>query len=408
MTWNTRLETLAFWLLLLVPLTAPVSRFASDVCLIFVAIFFLIHSIFTRDLAWLRHRWVQIALALWAYLVVRAVFTEEMVESVGRAASWLRFPIFAAAMAYWLLRDERRHRTLLYSLSIALGFMILDTFMQYLLGFDILGRAPIPNEGSPRLTGPFTSPRVGIMIIWLAVPAMAWWLMQPGRKSLLLGVLFTAGSALVIFLSGERMAFLLTGLAFILAFAILPASRIKMAGIGALTALLLSIAVWHNPGLMERQGQQTSEVVGEISGSIYGQIWQSGIEISKEHLWIGVGLRQFRVYCPDAAYGPVNNIEMRCNLHPHNMYLEWLVEAGLIGLIGFVGIVLCWLRPIPARFAELRRDPLCVGLLITLVIRLWPLASTTSFFTSWSAVPFWLMAGWWLAVLQPSYAKGQS
>jgi O-antigen ligase len=204
------------------------------------------------------------------------------------------------------------------------------------------------------------------------------------------------------------MAFLLTGLAFVLAFLILPASRLKMAAIGVLTGALLVVAVWQNPALIDRQGQQTSEVVGEISGSIYGQIWQSALAMSADHPVFGVGLRQFRELCPDPAYGPADNVEIRCNLHPHNMYLEWLVESGLTGLAAFMAMVVLWLKQGVGHFRQLRNDPLFIGLLITLCIRLWPLASTTSFFTAWSAVPFWMMVGWWLAVCRNNAAKEAS
>jgi O-antigen ligase len=90
------------------------------------------------------------------------------------------------------------------------------------------------------------------------------------------------------------------------------------------------------------------------------------------------------------------------------MYLEWLVESGLTGLAAFMAMVVLWLKQGVGHFRQLRNDPLFIGLLITLCIRLWPLASTTSFFTAWSAVPFWMMVGWWLAVCRNNAAKEAS
>ncbi|MDD3371914.1 MAG: hypothetical protein PHE27_08845, partial [Alphaproteobacteria bacterium] len=84
----------------------------------------------------------------------------------------------------------------------------------------------------------------------------------------------------------------------------------------------------------------------------------------------------------------------RCFIHPHNAYLEWFAEEGIVGLLGFtcfVGIVFVSL----ARRLVANRDSLILwGLAATVGVRLMPLFVTTSFFNNWAAVPFWLALGW--------------
>ena len=46
-----------------------------------------------------------------------------------------------------------------------------------------------------------------------------------------------------------------------------------------------------------------------------------------------------------------------------------------------------------------RRSLLFAGLVATMLMRLWPLAPTTSFFHNWSAIPLFLMIGWALSWL---------
>ena len=46
-----------------------------------------------------------------------------------------------------------------------------------------------------------------------------------------------------------------------------------------------------------------------------------------------------------------------------------------------------------------RRNVLFAGLVATVLMRLWPLAPTTSFFQNWSAIPLFLMIGWALSYL---------
>jgi len=401
---HQQLLAIAQWCTFATPLACAVSRFAADVLLVITAVLFLVHAIATRQSDWLKSSWVKIALVLWGYVVLRGFFAEDMLSSLGRGLSWGRFPVFAAALVYWVLHDEKSFHRMIISLSVAVGFMLLDTALQYFAGHDILGYASIPAEGSPRLTGPFSSPRVGIMLIWMGIPVLSYWLMDAqGKtrkdKTVLLGAAFAVGLLSVIFMSGERMALLLTGLSFVIAFFLLPVSKWLMMGIGVISAACVLLLAYTNPGLVQRQMGSTSEVVGEFSGSYYGQIWQSGMAMINDHPAFGVGLRQFRVLCPRADYGPTDNIAVRCNIHPHNIYLEWAVEAGLLGLSLFLGLISLWLRLAWQHVRELRYHPVFVGLLITLFIRLWPLATTTSFFTAWSAVPMWLMAGWLLAII---------
>lgn len=409
-----RLHQAAGWMCILIPIAAAFSRAVADILLVLTCLCFLLHAASTRRIDWLQERWFQIALLLWLYVVLRGFLVEEWASSVGRAASWLRFPLFAIALQYWVIQTPTHSRRLIYSMSLAVGFLILDTALQYLVGTDLLGREPVQSQDILRLTGPYSSPRVGIMIIWMAVPCMAYWLMRPGggmrsAPQIGLGAFFVVGSLVMIFASGERMAFLLAGLACVLAFFLLRIPRPLMMALALAGAGLLALLAINNETLIRRQLGSTSEVVKELDGSVYGQIWQSSIAMIKTHPVFGVGLRQFRERCPEAAFGATDfdTLDKRCNLHPHNMYLEWWSEAGIIGLGLFITIMgLILYRAIRA-FPQLRNHPIFIGLFITLLIRLWPLASTTGFFTSWSAVPFWLVAGWLLALIDREVTHSQ-
>ena len=90
---------------------------------------------------------------------------------------------------------------------------------------------------------------------------------------------------------------------------------------------------------------------------------------------------------------------MFCPMHPHNVVLEWLVYYGAVGLALFVVVLGLWLRMAWQHRQTIMADALCCGLFITLCIRFFPIASTASQFTAWSAVPLWLCVGWLIARL---------
>jgi O-antigen ligase len=152
------------------------------------------------------------------------------------------------------------------------------------------------------------------------------------------------------------------------------------------------------PSIYERQVNSTLQVVAALDESQYGVIWGRGLTIASEHPVLGVGMRNYRVMCPDASFGPMaepHNFP-RCSTHPHNFYLEWMLAGGVPALVVFVGAMALLLRDLFVHGD--RRNLLFAGLLATILMRLWP-APTTSFFLAWSAIPLFLVVGWALSYL---------
>lgn len=68
-------------------------------------------------------------------------------------------------------------------------------------------------------------------------------------------------------------------------------------------------------------------------------IWRGAGHLLKEHPFLGIGLGGFRVKYKEYSMGlDVPPIE-RSVILPHNLYLNLWLETGLIGLIGFLGMV---------------------------------------------------------------------
>ena len=395
---------IAFALTLIMPVAMAVSRAAADVCLIFVCLLFLAHSVKQRDFGWLQERWVQLALLLWAYMTLRSIFTIEMEEALRRAFFWIRFPLFAAAASHWVLPNAAARRLLFKVLVGAACFLVADTLIQYFFGMDLLMRPPTESEGAQRLTGPYSSPIVGIVMVWTAFPVLFGLLLtQEGKMrsaaKLIPGILFALAFLTAVFLTGERMALLLCGLGLVLAPLLLPVPLRLVLGMGVGAVLLMGTFAYFHPEKIERQVVSTVEIIKHLPDTNYGKIWGSALSIAEQHPLFGVGARHFRVHCPMERYGPVDeaSLVMRCNLHPHNYLLEWLSEFGLVGIGLFFAMVACWLGKVWRLFPAYRRDPVFTGITLALLLRLWPLASTTSFFISWSAVIFWLVVAWLLA-----------
>ena len=150
--------------------------------------------------------------------------------------------------------------------------------------------------------------------------------------------------------------------------------------------------------------EKFSDQMAHFSASHYGKLYASAVEIAVQNPITGLGAEGFRTGCPDPRYfrpsfdGSVadGGGAPICWNHPHNYYLEALVNGGFPGLILFSALGLAWLTAL-GRGLWRQPDPLRVALFAAAIIQLWPIASSTGFTSmpvgGWS----FLFLGWGLA-----------
>lgn len=387
------LATIIRWLGVLTPVAIVAGPSPADILCSAAAALFLVHAAWRRDFTWLRQDWLIVSLALWVYLCVRALFAPNVTTGLALALPFVRYVIFAAALQSLILTEAPWRQRLATAAIVSLSVLALDALLQYVTGWDIL-RNPLHQD---RIVAFHRHPWVGTKIAWLFIPAM---LMLVDRKRFLLAAGFGALCFVVIVLSGDRMALLLTLFEIGLLGLLFRKSR-RVFLIALLPGMaILGTILYLNPDVYRRQVVSSIELIKNLPKSPYGLIWTSALKMSRDHPLFGVGPRAFRDVCPDPKYGPLyphKSLEPRCATHPHNIYLEWLVESGLVGLGLFVLAMALVVRQFLYRLGRAPPDWVYAGLFVTLVARLWPLASSTSFHHAWSGVPFWLVVGWGLS-----------
>lgn len=100
---------------------------------------------------------------------------------------------------------------------------------------------------------------------------------------------------------------------------------------------------------------------------------------------IGGGIKNFNFYCHD---GPKKKIDIECNLHPHNYYLEILTETGLIG---FFIVLIIFIKSLHQSFykkyflAPSHNNKIIIPFIFLFFVEIFPIKSTGSFFTTGNA-----------------------
>jgi len=380
------------WLVPLVPVALVTVSGVADVFCSLVAIVTLLRAALARDWSWFERPWFIVLLLLWAYLMIRSGFAMQPGRSLGEAFVWLRYPVFAIAVSHVLNLPADRERFVKVIAGCVL-FLSVDAIVQYLIGYDIAAQ---PEQDDLRLTGPFGRPRVGITIAWLFLPPL---LALVERRRWPWAIAVGGTAILAILLSRERTSLVTLGIDALALLLVAPLWRRQIAIAAAACAAVLLLVAVARPALYQRQVGSTVQVVAKLDQSPYGVIWSRGLAIAEAHPVAGLGMRTYRVVCPDPAFGPLAEPHgyPRCSTHPHNYYLEWLIAGGIPAVAAFVVAMGLLLRDL-LMYGD-RRSLLFAGLVATVLMRLWPLAPTTSFFHNWSAIPLFLMIGWALSWL---------
>lgn len=379
-------------------LSGTVPEIAMDV----IAGLFLFHSIVSNDWGWCRKQWLACLMLLWIYMIARSLFVDpqHLAASLSHSALFIRYFIFAAAVAYWTFTDPAIRRQFIMVLGCVLVFVMGDGILQYITGRDLFGYDNTPFRsigGSARLSATFRKPIVGIMIAWFSFPVFLDLLGtdSPLRSRAFLVTLILALLAMaVISLSGERMALLLVLLGWGIAFLLLPKHRIKIIAIVIAGLLAVAGTAAVDPLVLKRQGGSTVHTLTNWWDSPYGMLLKTDMKMADINPTFGIGAYQFRIVCP-TLYPGMGEEELKsvCNIHPHNMYFEWLIEEGVIGLTLFVTFLIVVLARCMSLWRTAAHNPLFAGFFIAFILRVWPLASTTGLTSRWGASPFWLVFG---------------
>jgi hypothetical protein len=405
------LDRAALAALLVLPVFLMHGRSLGEAALGLVAATFLVRSVLAADLAWLRTTWLRIGLVWWAWLVVCSLpgiaVRGPGVSNTGallQALAMLRFLVFAAAMEHHALRAPAARRWFARVIAACFAYMAVHCLVQAATGANLYG-APRGPDGE--LTGPFDKPRVGPVLARLLPPVLlppaARLLAAGGTRAALGGYALVIGGVGLIVLIGQRMPLVLTVLG--LAVSALFLARLRRVALAAVAAgvLLIAASPVVAPRSYHRLVDEFSHQLATFGASHYGLIYVRAAAIAEARPLTGGGFDGFRNACRDPAmFAP--SLDGRpdgggaeiCTTHPHNFYVQALTDAGVPGLLLFVALATAWLAA-AGRGLHAASDPLRVGLFASLVMQLWPIASTSSFAVMPISGWFFLTLGWALA-----------
>ena len=334
----------------------------------------------------------------------------------------------------------------LFSL-ICTTFVSIDIIFQYITSFDLLG-----NKGFEKWnSGPFGDERIAgsylknfsflsffyifvkvknknsinLLLIFFIPLHLLGTLLSGNRMPL---ILFLFGCVLIILLiKNLRLIMSLSLIIFLSIFSILSKNDENIRNsygsfFAEINILKLIKTKTVNISNEKREVKKNEEVYIEEKDNIkegiilldntnYGRIYRTSMLMWKEKPFLGFGLKSFRIKCFDIldrdaikigkplfSYPEKDVIlpgKLACGNHSHNYYFELLSETGLIGTTLLIIFFLILLKDSFYCIKKYTKETdskmiLLLPFILGLILEIWPLRSSGSFFTTWNATYFWL------------------
>ena len=351
-------------------------------------------------------------LLFFSYFILNSFGAENFASSIKSSCSQIRFLLFAFFISSLTLKIENLKK-IIFILSLIVFLVSIDTLYQYFFGYDFFGIEADPHYNPGRLSGPFGKELiVGAYLTYFTIPLVAYFFLnlKDNKKSENFFLLITLTvSFLSILLSGERVSLII----FIVSFLIVILYKYK-AKIFLLYMLFfiifLSLGYKYNHNIKYRFDGFAKQVT-QLQNSPHGKLFSSAFIVGKNKIWTGAGLKNYREDCDILKNKNFIDLftkeKIDCSSHPHNIYLEIFSEGGLIGLSIFLTLIIYCFVFFRFVYNDINNKLkfIFISSLIILFSYIWPIKSSGSFFSTFSASFFWFYLGLVLLVTNTFYRK---
>ena len=342
-------------------------------------------------------------------LLVSSIFSSDPFFSLSSSLFYFRFGLFSIAVWYIIKTNENALKYFTYALLLAFVIVIIDGYIQYFYGQNILGY-PYTNGrlgglfGDELILGNYLSRLYPLLLglIFLNFINKKGYLYFTFLLFILIDIL--------IFLSGERVAFLnliISAFLIILLIDKWKKFRILSFAFSILVILIISIS---NVNVKNRMVDQTINKLGIGAETKYlfseehQNFYVSSIKMFFDKPLIGNGPKMYRKLCYDEKFFYVseNTGVNTCSSHPHGTYPQLFAEVGIIGSFPVI-FCFCYILffifnhlylKVSKNQTSLTDYQICI--IVAIFLSLWPIIPSGNFFGSWLSTIYYLPVGFLL------------
>ena len=411
-------------LLYLLPAALVTGPFLSDLIVSILALSFLIISIKKKIWNYYTSIFFKFFFIFYLYIVIRSIFAEDLFFSLKSSFFYIRFGVFSLAVWYLIDNNSQLIKKFTFWGILTLVLISLDAYIQIVFGKNIIGLPVVEQKisgifGSELVLGSYITRMLPLYVAGIIYSLKS----VDGIKYKLL-ILLTSCITLV-FLSGERSSFALMILYFI-SFVLFTKKWFKIKIISLITSIVfiiffatqserLQVRMIDNTltqfGLETIKEYQIAEIETRLHKELDFVIFSpshtihylTAYKMFKDNVVFGQGVKMYRMLCNKEKYY-INS--KSCVTHPHNTYVQFLAETGLIGFtfifLSFIYVVILLIKNLPILKKKHPINDYRICLLLCFLVTLWPITPNGNFFNNWLSIIYFLPVGFYLQDLKNS------
>ena len=397
-------------LLLIVPGLAT-GPFIPDLIVSITGIIFIIITIKQKEYNYYKSKVFILLLIFNIYLIINSLLSENIILSLESSLFYFRFIFLILSIWYAIENYDKFIKYFTNIFIITFALITFDAYVQFFTGQNLLGY-----NYNDRLSGIFNDELIlGSYLSRLLPLLFALLILSNNNFSIFLGIIFIFLIDVVIYLSGERLAFFNLILFTLIIFFLVEKWKFVRLISFIISMFIIFIISINSNVIYDRMILKTFNQITEKNQTLAEKNQESVIvenkyrifsiehentyltayKIFKDNVFFGIGSKNFREYCKKEKY----NYKFGCRNHPHNMYLQLLSETGVVGFIPvfllFIYLNLIFFKKFLNHFISNKwyfsDYKICV--ITSIYISIFPIAPSGNIFNNWLSIIYFLPIG---------------
>ncbi len=398
------LENIYFVLLSTIPLTIVIGPSVSliNILLIF---FIFVFSFGLKNISNLKkNSTFLILIILYLYLIFNSIISVDYKEGFLRNFGFLRYIALFLAINYFFYTYKKKDH-LLTIWAIIIFIVVFDSYFENFFGKNLLGYGEKYRTANARIVSFFKDEAIvggyllGFIFIIIGFYFDKFKSKSTNFKILLFFIIISLIICIVI--SGERSNTIKSVVALFIFIYLNKNLNFKIKGFITLTTVISVFLIITNSFYLKVRyyDQFLSQFSGSEQGQLYlkqnmyFKIYKSSYEVFKNYPIFGVGNKNYRVvttqYFEKKNFQSDENDVYFITTHPHQIYLEFLSEHGIIGTLILLSIFFFLIFK-NLKVIILSRNSLQLGCFAFLIVNFLPVIPSGSFFGDFNSNLFWL------------------
>tara|TARA_B100001057_G_scaffold108320_1_gene106079 strand:- start:1935 stop:3257 length:1323 start_codon:yes stop_codon:yes gene_type:complete len=371
----------------------------------------------------------RISIIFWLSLILISFFAYNKINSFQDSLIFVRFLLIPLFCYFIFFKDNKVFEKSLLIIFVLVVFVSIDTLYQFMnytskdgFGKDLLG---FKSNWYGRLTGPFGDELIpGSYLSKFGLFGFVFLIsVKKLENNIIIQSIYLSFIIFVCYVSGERMAFATFSLSLLFLFLFLGEFRksiLLSIFFGASFILLVTYLhpFYNDFNVIEstqyHQGQKIekfyqcenntnnlcskiiniqpnfSEIIINFGTSAYGEIYKLSYKMFLDNPLTGIGINNFKYLCDSKEFYTKIMVNYDCASHPHNIYIQWFTEGGIIVFICFILYLYYLIIFIINNTGDKKNKIISIVIILSMF---WPIMSTGSLIKNWYGVTTFFIIG---------------